>query len=601
MINFFKKLLKRKLLATVLGLAVVAMGYFAVRWYTGSGTTTRYVTVAVEKGTLVVAVTGSGQVSAENQIDLKPKVSGEVVYLGVGDGDTVRAGALIAQLDARDAQKAVRDAQANLESAQLSFTKLRQAADTLSLTQAQNALASAQETKTKAEEDLKRAYDDGFSAIANAFLDLPGVMAGLQDVLYSNTLGGPSVAQNINYYANAVKDFDARVLQYKDDADAKYQKARSAYDTNFQDYKTADRTMDPAKILALVDETYQTAKTVSEAVKSVQNLIQFYEDRFTERNLKPVALADTHLASLNTYTGKTNTAVGNLLAIRQAASDDIVARDTADRTITEKTQSLEKLKSGADPIDVQSAELAVTQRENALQDAKEKLSDYFLRAPFDGIVAKINVKKADTASAALPLATLVTTQQMADISLNEVDVAKVKTGEKATLTFDAIQDLSIAGHVATIDTVGTVAQGVVTYNVKVALDTQDKRIKPGMSVSAAIVTDVKQNVLVVPNSSMKSQGNAHYVEVLDSAGSQVSDAGGIVSDTAPRRVSVEIGLENDDVTEITSGLKEGDVIVERMVSAPFPAPAAGQTSGLRLFGGGGGGGGIRGGGGGGGR
>ena len=97
--------------------------------------------------------------------------------------------------------------------------------------------------------------------------------------------------------------------------------------------------------------------------------------------------------------------------------------------------------------------------------------------------------------------------------MNEVDVAKIKVGQKTTLTFDAIDGLSIAGEVIDIDAVGTVTQGVVNYNVKIGFDTQDERIKPGMSVSATIIIEVKQDVLLIPNSAIKSAGEAYYVEM----------------------------------------------------------------------------------------
>src|SRR5207248_903868 len=87
--------------------------------------------------------------------------------------------------------------------------------------------------------------------------------------------------------------------------------------------------------------------------------------------------------------------------------------------------------------------------------------------------------------------------------------------DKATLTFDAIPDLTISGTVAEIDSLGTVSQGVVTYNVKISFDTQDSRIKGAMSVSAAIITEVKQDVLVVLNSAVKSSSGASYVEMFD--------------------------------------------------------------------------------------
>src|SRR6185503_5946600 len=109
---------------------------------------------------------------------------------------------------------------------------------------------------------------------------------------------------------------------------------------------------------------------------------------------------------------------------------------------------------------------------------------YTVRAPFSGTIAKLSVDKGDQASSGTTVATIISKNQIADLSLNEVDAAKVTVGQKATLTFDAVEDLSIAGAVASVDTLGTVSQGVVSYVVKIQFTTQDERVKPGMSVNA---------------------------------------------------------------------------------------------------------------------
>ena len=143
---------------------------------------------------------------------------------------------------------------------------------------------------------------------------------------------------------------------------------------------------------------------------------------------------------------------------------------------------------------------------------KKKLADYTVRAPFDGVIAEFNVKKGDTVSAGSSVGMLVTKQQIATISLNEVDAAKVKVGQKATLIFDAVSDLTITGEVAEVDAVGTVSQGVVSYNVKVVFDVQDERIKPGMTVTANIIISSKPNVLMVKTSAIKNQdGSSGYL------------------------------------------------------------------------------------------
>jgi HlyD family secretion protein len=578
----FSAIKKHKFITFIIILIAALGGYFAYGALNKTSSQTSYVLAAVEKGTLITSISGSGQVSASNQIDIKPKVSGDIVYLGAKNGQEVKTETLLAQINARDTQKAVRDAQDNLETAQLSMEKLNQPADQLSLLQAENSLIQAKETKQNTQDDLQKAYENGFNTLSNAFLDLPAIMAGLNDVIFGKSLSANS--WNIDYYADAVTRFDEKSIQYRDSTYNTYNAARAAYDKNFDDYKSANRSSDTSVIESLINQTYDTTKKIAEAIKSTNNLIQFYEDKLTEHDLKPSTQADTHLSSLNSYTSKTNSHLLNLLSAQSTIKNDKDAIISADRTIAERTASLAKLQTGADPLDLRSQNLTIQQRQSALVDAKQKLADYYIRAPFDGIIATVSVKKGDSVSSATAIATLLTKQQIAEISLNEVDAAKIKTGQKTTLTFDAIDGLNISGSVADVDAIGTVSQGVVSYNVKISFDTQDNRVKPGMSVSASIITEVKQNTLYVPNSAIKTSNGSHYVEILDQAQSSAlaSISQTVTSLASPNQIPVEIGITDDTSTEIISGLSEGEEIITRTVTASNQTSS--QTTAPSLFG-----------------
>src|SRR3989338_2354468 len=214
--NLLAQFMKRKLVAGIVLLLIAGGGYYGYTKYYGTATTTRYVAASVEKGTLVVSISGSGQVSASNQVDIKPKTSGEITALNIKLGQEVGAGAILAAIDARDAERALRDAETALETAKLDLDKILEPLDALTLLQAENSLTQAKESKQKAEDNLKKTYEDGFNTVTNAFLNLPSVMAGLYDMLYSSdtSLGGGG-QRNIDFYANVVQTYDEKVLQYK--------------------------------------------------------------------------------------------------------------------------------------------------------------------------------------------------------------------------------------------------------------------------------------------------------------------------------------------------------------------------------------------------
>ncbi|KKU52580.1 MAG: hypothetical protein A3H69_05700 [Candidatus Sungbacteria bacterium RIFCSPLOWO2_02_FULL_47_9] len=573
--NIIPKILARKVLSGFVLIMVLGVGYYAYTKYFTTTAATRYMTASAEKGTLIVSISGSGQVSVLSQVDMKSKASGEITGLYVALGQEVSAGTLLVAIDASDAKRAVRDAETSLETAKLELDKTLEPLDELTLLQSENSLTQAKESKKRAEDNLKKAYEDGFNSISNAFLELPSLMVGLQDILYGTTLAAGG-QPNLSYYADSIKNYDEKALQYKNDTSSAYQEARLSYDKNFLDYKSISRFSNTKTIEALVDETYETTKSIAELVKRTNDFIQFYQDKLTERMLKPNPSSSTHLSSLVTYTGKTNSTLSSLLSIKRTIQDSKEAIVSAEQSIKEKELSLAKLKEGPDTLDIRAKKIAIQQREDALLTAGQALADHYVRAPFNGVIAKVSAKKGDAASAGMALVTLITKQKIAEVSLNEVDVAKVKVGQKTTLTFDAVSNLSITGSVAEIDAMGTVSQGVVTYSVKIGFDTQDERVKSSMSVSAAIITDVKPDVLLVPNSAVKTDALGKYVEVLNSG-------------TVPTRTNVETGLSNDTTSEITNGLKESDKVVTQTITSTTQTTT--QNTGIRIPGLGGGGGG----------
>ncbi len=557
-----KKFLHHKGKSFVAFIVVIIAVYFGYRYFFATPVETRYITAQVQNGTIIVSTSGSGQVSASSQIDIKPKTSGDVVYVGVKNGQAVWTGMLIASIDARDGEKLVRDAEANVESANISLEKLKQ--------------SSA---------DLAKITEDSFNNVSNAFLDLPLIISDAEVMILGSTINPPSQS-NAGFYKDFVNVNEAanrdRIELIITAAQNDYADARAKYDNVFLMYKDTNRYASPEVIANLLKKTIELSKSLAQALKSEKNILDFIADYASANSKSIPSIVTSYQATIRNDIAKTNGFISTL------------------------TDTQNALKNA--PLDIRSQEVTLKQREDALVDAQEKLADYYIRAPFSGIIAQLQLEKGDSVSPSTVLGVLITTKKLAEISLNEVDVAKIKIGEKATLTFDAIPALTISGQVAEIDAIGTVAQGVVTYKVKIAFDTQDERVKTAMSVSAAIITDIKQNVLLIPNSAVKSlsaqagQGNNHYaeggegVDAITASTPPTGQAGanaqaGIALKNTPRKQPVEIGISNDESTEIISGLKEGDFVSVRTVSGSVKTPTTQTTQssgGLRIPGFGGG-------------
>ncbi|MFA5124412.1 MAG: efflux RND transporter periplasmic adaptor subunit [Patescibacteria group bacterium] len=558
--GLFKKfVLGHKAISVIVLVAVIIGGYFGWQSLFGGKQQVSYVTAKAVKDIIISTVSGSGTVAASSEVELKTKASSDVTAVKVKKGDAVKAGNVLVQLNAKDAAKSVRDAQANLDSAELSLEKLQQPTDELSLIQAQNSLIQSQQNKENSEYALAKAYEDAFNDISNAFLDLPTIMTKLNDILYSDEIGTAekTVGSNQNnipalLYSLASEDQSSFQL-YELTAENDYKVAYTKYQANFSSFKATNRYADNQTIETLLAETIENVKAVAQAAKSENNMLDVWVEDRSQNNWSIFNTVDGYQNDLSADIGKVNNHVTTLLAIQQTLKTDKDAIANANRTIAEKTASLANLEAGADELDLRAQQMSVQQRQNSLADALEQYANYSVVAPFDGVVANVAVTKGDTVSSGASAVTLITDQKIANISLNEVDVSKVKTGQKVSVTFDAISDLTVTGSVADVDMIGTVTQGVASYEVKIVFDSQNDQIKSGMTANVSIIIDSKVEALQVPSSAIKTQNGVTYVQVLVNG--------------QPQQKEVTIGLASDTMTEILNGINEGDEVVTQTVTA----------------------------------
>lgn len=549
-------ILKHKVVSAIAAVIVLYGGYKTYAAVTSTSGVTRYVIAATEKGTIVSTITGSGQVSASNQVDVKSKASGDITFVIPSSqiGQEVKEGTLLAQIDTKDANL-------TLQNAKLSYQKLVQPAAASTMLQAQNSLADAQDSARKAENDLTSSYTNALSSISSAFIDLPTVQTGMQSLLHDTGFLNDANAYSLteqgrNYRAAAVSEFDT---------------LKGSYATNVNDYKNISADTPTSTIEALVSETYRTVQALSQAVKDTKATLDYMQ---TTGNYSTVTISSNEsnvsdwLSKMSSHLSDLNSALNNI----QNAKTSVTS---SSRNVIEQQQSLQKLIDGADPIDVAQQQLSLTQQEEAYDN-------YFIRAPIDGVLAAVGVKTLQSVSSGTTVATVITKEEQAVISLNEIDAAKVKVGQNATVTFDAIDGLSIAGKVTTVDYIGTVTQGVVTYSVTITFQTDDSRVHPGMSVNTSIATDVAQDVLTVPSGAVQTTNGTSYVSVVSDATTvSTGNTGSTLSET-PQRVQVEVGISDDTNTEIKSGLTEGQKVVARTISPS--ATTATTASAPSLFG-----------------
>lgn len=550
LVNTKKWLTRHKIWSVVILVGIVALGYSGFKYVKAKTVSTTYVLNAATKDTFTNTITGSGDIEASDELAVTAKASGTLTSINVSEGQKVTKGTLLAQIDCPDLY-------ASLQNAKISLAKLEQS-DPLSSLQTQNNLTSAQETATKAQSDLTEAYKDGYDAVSNASLGIPSIITSLNNVFYSST--GYLSDQKLYGQTDTAKN-------YVQTAAIDYDKAKNQYDLVFRQYKTLTRDSNPNDVSGIINSTYDTLVILERSIKEAKNATDYlaYNQSITDTS-NSVTSTQTNLTN---WLSQVDGYIQALETIKNTITNTQTSLNSANRSIQENQQSLQ---NGTSSLNMQSQQLSVDQ-------AQRNYNNCFVTAPFSGVVAQISAKISHPVNSGDTIATVITEGEIAKITLDEIDSTKVKVGQATDLTFDAIDGLDIKGTVSKVDNLGTVSSGVVSYTVTITLDTTDSRIKPGMSVNATITTESRLNVILVPNVAIKTGiGNRHYVEISNDQEAKNSKSKILTSSIAPKRQTVEVGSSNDTVTEITSGLNEGDLVVIKTTTSTKTSTSSGSSS-----------------------
>lgn len=279
------------------------------------------------------------------------------------------------------------------------------------------------------------------------------------------------------------------------------------------------------------------------------------------------APANSKVLEIYVQEGETVTAGQKLLKLDDSAANQDV--NVAAINLRSARQRLQDLKDkAAASADILAQEAVVAKAQADYNKAVENRNSLTLTAPFNGMVIDVSVnvgdqvgssgtassiqgEMANSSSTSKQTSGLLTiadlSQYYLEVAVDQADISKVAVGQKAKITLDALPDKDFSGQVAAIDPIPTTNQNVVTYTVKINLEKQDPAMRLGMTADIEIDLGQKENVLVVPNSAVHtSQGQKVVTKLVDGQ---------------PTEVPIETGAEDEQFTEVTSGLEAGDKII----------------------------------------
>jgi HlyD family secretion protein len=502
------KSIKRYITGKNITYAVVALAIVGGIWYfffnpKGTG----YQTVTVHPGDFLQQVSVSGTVTPSENLDLSFEQPGKVTAIKYQVGDSVKKGDLLVAEDSSDLNAQLSQMQAGVD---LQKAKLAQLVDGSSPEEIQ----IAQDQVDSDQQALDNSYATALNALQSASTSLYNAYT---TVLYMQ-----------NTYFNAADNEGIKFQQSEGDI-----KLQNSTVKPFVDAAVANPKSDN------IDVAISNVITALNAVYADVNIARNQCDSSTY--YYRVTSADK--ASLDTQKVAINTALTSITSAQQSINNNKVAVQQAKDSLTLK-------KAPPRDSDIAVYQSQIDQAQASLQNVVAQINKNRIYAPIDGVVTVLNAKLGSVISIN-DVAVSIISQDIPQIEsfVPEINISFVKVDDEAQVVLDAYgSDVPFSAKVISIDPAETIHDGVSTYRIKLQFDNNDPRIKSGMTANVVITTDKKSQVISVPQGAIETVNGQKFVKVQQ--GNKAVDQ--------PITVGSVSSLGQD---EITSGLKDGDVVI----------------------------------------
>ena len=411
------------------------------------------------------AVSAEGRLVPGNFVQLAFSAGGKVVEVPVAEGAAVAEGEVIARLENSEALMAeVSRAELEVLNAQQVVDDLKENAGLLKA-QLESEVAQAQDALDKAQRRLKNLNSPDVEFYQDAVKDAENALLTAQENVTVTDIGSLKAA------LQAARDG----LKFMGD---RLGAIRTAIDSCPE--------CDPKRSVT-VDGFPQTLDDAQDAYNDALNRVKELEIQLEQAERGNATAVDDAQEALDDAKRDLEWALGgpDSLDLVLAQADVTLA----DARLADARNRLADVQSGPDPDQLALAEARLATAQSALTAAKVALDNTELRAPFDGTVAKLNLKVGEQVSPGQPVVTL------ADFSawvietdnLTEIEVVKIGEGQGADIVLDALPAVTLRGKVETISGVFEEKRGDITYTVKILLTDQNPQARWGMT--AAVTFD----------------------------------------------------------------------------------------------------------------
>jgi HlyD family secretion protein len=250
------------------------------------------------------------------------------------------------------------------------------------------------------------------------------------------------------------------------------------------------------------------------------------------------------------------------------------------------------------------AEAGVKIKQGALDKAKADLEHCTISSPVDGVVISRNVDVGQTVAASLQAPVIFQiandlAKMQIDTNVAEADVGVVEVGQDVDFTVDAFPQRTFHGKVVQVRNAPITVQNVVTYDTVIGVDNKDLKLKPGMTANVSIIIAHKDDVLQIKNAALRYRPADAAPEPRPSSTANARPGSGapggrpagarprqgadrtvyVLSGNRPKPVQIKTGISDGIVTEVVSGLNQGDQVITAELATASPSSSAANPFG----------------------
>jgi len=512
----------------------------------------------VSRGKVTAEVSVTGKVKPARSLDLAFERSGRINKIAVNIGDSVKDGQVLIFLENGDLLAQLQQAEASLKSQETKLTQLKKGTRAEDLDVYQNAVnnaeSSLEDTKNnlaiagqKAEVDLNNLYASIIDIIDDAYNKTDDAVRKQASDMFINAESANPKLSFISTNSQAQSSAETERKIASQDLNA-----WSVDLNNLKNRQNSHEDLDQA----MVDASSRLNRTLVFLTDLAANLDNAPSLSSTTMN--------TYKTSVNTARTNIITALTNIndkqqtILAQKVSNEDNIATAKTSLTTTQNTlaqaqKQLALKQAGYSLEDISFQASQVDQAQANVNYYQAMLNKTVLRAPFDGIITKINFEIGDIIQPNVAAISLIGKDKFEiEANITESDISKIQIGQIARVTLDAYgPDVIFTAKVVQVDLSATIIEGVATYKTVFQFTEEDEKIFDGLTANIDVLVGEKDNVLFVSARDVVSRDGKKFIQVLIDEKRDLTE-----------EREVKVGLRGTEgQVEIISGLKEGEKVI----------------------------------------